>query len=147
MDVQSYYQKYGPMVLRRCRKILGNEELAHEALQETFMRFMERSSGDACGSSFFYTVATNICLNILKSKEYRRGLAPCGDVAQILCSSEMEQDTLAQQLFDRLIHGHDQLMKKIVLYHVIDEMTLEETAKLLGLSVGQVRRSLQYFHW
>ena len=29
-DVNELYRKYGPMVLRRCRQILGNEERVEE---------------------------------------------------------------------------------------------------------------------
>lgn len=30
MEVEIYYKRYGSMVLRRCRKLLGNEEMAQD---------------------------------------------------------------------------------------------------------------------
>lgn len=145
MQVEIYYQKYGAMVLRRSRKLLGNEELAQEVLQETFMRLLERPLPAICSSSYFYTVATNICLNIIKSKEYRRGLAPSGELINLFSTIRIEEESVFRHFMDRIFLGQDQIMQKIIIYHLIDEMTLEETATLLQLSTGQVRRRLHKF--
>ena len=34
LDSQSYYSTYGPMVLRRCRKLLGDEHAARDAMHD-----------------------------------------------------------------------------------------------------------------
>jgi len=34
IDVDAYYRRYGPMVLRRCRKLLGQEQDALDAMQD-----------------------------------------------------------------------------------------------------------------
>jgi DNA-directed RNA polymerase specialized sigma24 family protein len=34
VDVEALYRSYGPMVLRRCRQLLSDEENAAEAMQE-----------------------------------------------------------------------------------------------------------------
>ncbi|HEQ70853.1 MAG TPA: sigma-70 family RNA polymerase sigma factor, partial [Spirochaetia bacterium] len=38
IDVAALYQKYGPMVIRRCRQLLHDEEAALDAAQDTFVR-------------------------------------------------------------------------------------------------------------
>ena len=40
IDVEALYRRYGPMVLRRCRQLLKNEDLAADAMQETFVRVL-----------------------------------------------------------------------------------------------------------
>ena len=40
-DFSELYQKYAPMVLRRCRAILKDEEKALDAMQDVFLRVME----------------------------------------------------------------------------------------------------------
>jgi DNA-directed RNA polymerase specialized sigma24 family protein len=38
LDVESLYVTYGPMIVRRCSRLLGDEEAALDAMQETFVR-------------------------------------------------------------------------------------------------------------
>ncbi len=73
IDVESLYTRYGPMVLRRCRAMLRQEDEAADAMQDVFVRLLvERSRLDpkAC-SSLLYRVATNVCLNRLRSRRRR----------------------------------------------------------------------------
>jgi len=70
VDVEAMYRRYGPMVLRRCRSMLRDEQEAAEAMQETFVRLLvRRESLDLRGgSSLMYRVATNVCLNRIRSR-------------------------------------------------------------------------------
>ncbi len=56
------------MVLRRCRRLLRNEEEALDACQDVFVRVIERRVRlDArYPSSLLYRIATNVCLNRLR---------------------------------------------------------------------------------
>ncbi len=36
VDVEEYYRKYGPMVLRRCWRLLHDEEMAVDAMHDVF---------------------------------------------------------------------------------------------------------------
>ena len=62
-DFDSLYRQYGPMVLRRCRFLLKNEEKALDTMQDVFLRLIERKSkiSEIC-VSYLYTMATNACL-------------------------------------------------------------------------------------
>jgi hypothetical protein len=40
VDVEALYTRYGPMVLRRCRSMLGDEADALDALQDTFVQVL-----------------------------------------------------------------------------------------------------------
>ena len=40
IDVEALYRRYGPMVLRRCRQLLRRDDLAADAMQETFLRVL-----------------------------------------------------------------------------------------------------------
>src|SRR5512135_3751491 len=69
VDVEALYRKYGPMVLRRCRSLLRDEEKAMDAMQNTFVRVLKHSGRlDArAPSSLLYCIATNVCLNMMRS--------------------------------------------------------------------------------
>ena len=43
-DFSVLYEKYGPMVLRRCRYILKDEEKALDAMQDVFVRILEKET-------------------------------------------------------------------------------------------------------
>ena len=56
IDVESLYRRYGPMVLRRCRKMLPDEQLALDAMQDTFVQVLRRQDDldDRGSSSLLY---------------------------------------------------------------------------------------------
>src|SRR6056297_2879367 len=73
IDVEDFYRTYGPMVLRRCRGLLRNEEEALDAMQETFVRILrkQRQLDNRAPSSLLYISATNVCLNMIRAKKRR----------------------------------------------------------------------------
>ncbi|MEZ5333727.1 MAG: sigma factor, partial [Thermoanaerobaculia bacterium] len=60
VDLRNWYQQYGPMVHRRCRALLRDDEEAREVMQDVFVEVLRR--GDAlqvdAPSSFLYRTAT-----------------------------------------------------------------------------------------
>jgi RNA polymerase sigma-70 factor (ECF subfamily) len=40
IDVEAVYRRYGPMVLRRCRTLLRDEERARDAMKDTFVKLV-----------------------------------------------------------------------------------------------------------
>jgi RNA polymerase sigma-70 factor (ECF subfamily) len=68
IDIEEYYKKYCPMVLRRCRWLLKDEDKALDAMQDVFvllLRNRDRLKGNY-PSSLLYRIATNVCLNIIR---------------------------------------------------------------------------------
>src|SRR5262245_9689209 len=70
LDVDALSRRYGPMVLRRCRRLLGDEDEALDAYQDTFVRLLEYRSrlDDRYPSSLLYRMATNVCLNRIRDR-------------------------------------------------------------------------------
>ncbi len=66
IDVASAYRQHGPMVLRRCRRLLGDEHRAVDAMHDVFEQLWRRRGRleDRGLSSLLYTMATNRCLNL-----------------------------------------------------------------------------------
>jgi RNA polymerase sigma-70 factor (ECF subfamily) len=64
------FERSGPAVYRRCRRLLGDGELARDATQEVFVqliRNMERLEDRETVLPWVYRVATNHCLNLRRS--------------------------------------------------------------------------------
>jgi RNA polymerase sigma factor (sigma-70 family) len=92
IDVEQLYRRYAPMVLRRCRRLLQNEEQAVDAMQDVFVRLLahrERLHG-SYPSSLLYRMATNVCLNIIRDQKSRKTDANEELLARIACCDEQE---------------------------------------------------------
>ena len=145
IDVEALYQKYGPMVLRRCRQLLGNEDKALDAMQDTFvqlLRHAERLTADA-PSSLLYRIATNTCLNILRGEKRRPVSGKEELLMEIASFDEHEERSVTRAFLDELFSREKESTRTIAVLHYVDRLTLEETAVEVGLSVSGVRKRLR----
>jgi len=146
IDPASYYERYGPMVLRRCRALLGDEELATDCMQDTFVRLLVAGDRlqDEAPSSLLYRMATNVCLNRLRSQR-RKPLPPDMDTIDRVAAltPDPEARSGARRLLDRLFGREQPSTASIAVMHLHDGMTLEEVAAAVGMSVSGVRKRLR----
>jgi RNA polymerase sigma-70 factor (ECF subfamily) len=143
-DVEALYSRFGPMVLRRCRKLLASEDMAADAMQETFMRVLRRrESLDARSpSSLLYRIATNVCLNMLRANR-RRPTVSADVLRDGLAGRERVEDRiLAAFVLDQVFSGTKEGTRKAAEMHYLEGRTLAETAKEVDLSVSGVRKRL-----
>jgi RNA polymerase sigma factor (sigma-70 family) len=150
VDIESFYERYGPMVLRRCRHLLRNDAQAQDAMQDVFvalLRHQDRLQGEA-PSALLLRVATNVCLNRLRTKRRHPEDADDERLLQIAGSASGDGDgrALARDLLAKLFRADDPLAATthtIAVMHLHDGMTLEEVAREVGLSVSGVRKRLR----
>jgi len=144
LNVESLYRKYGPMVLRRCRRLLGDEERALDAMQDTFVRVLRHSErlNDRAPSSLLYCIATNVCLNILRSD--RRHPKVSGDEILLSVASveDVEETAVTRHVLDGIFRREQSSTRTMAVLHYVDKMTLEEVASHVGLSISGVRKRL-----
>ena len=145
VDVEDLYIRYGPMVLRRCRSLLKDEEKALDAMQDVFVKVLGRRGKikDRGLSSFLYVTATNTCLNVLRD-EKRRPVA--GDdtwLVNMASREELEDDALDRVLLEDIFREQKESTRTMAVLHYRDGMTLEETAAATGFSVSGVRKRLR----
>jgi len=145
VDVDTWYRSYGPMVLRRCRTLLKNEEEAVEAMQDTFVqviRYSDRLDGRA-PSSLLYRIATNVCFNRIRSRT-RRPEDPVGEKLVAIARVAMpEQRSVARELLDQVFGGQPDSTATIAVMHLLEGHTHQEVADAVGLSVSGVRKRLR----
>ncbi|WP_187759753.1 RNA polymerase sigma factor [Thiospirochaeta perfilievii] len=145
MDIELLYKKYGPMVYRRCKTMLKNEEQATDAMQDVFVQLIRKKDDltmDA-PSSLLYTIATNTCLNIIRK---RKNTPECesDEILQIIASyDDPTKLVLTNHFLERLFKSEKSSTKTIAVLHYVDGFTLEETANQVGLSVSGVRKRLR----
>jgi len=145
IDVAETYRRFGPMVMRRCRRLLGNEDEAVDAMQETFVRLLrsqDRLDGRA-PSSLLYRMATNVCLNRLRSQRRRPEVIDGDLIGRIASMEDAESRIGARATLTRLFGGQQESTRTIAILHLLDGMTLQEVADEVGMSVSGVRKRLR----
>ena len=145
IDVEATYERYGPMVLRRCRTLLRDEERAVDAMHDTFVRLLNNRGRleDRGMSSLLYRIATNVCLNHLRTHRRRPETADDALLMELATLDDSEDRSLAGQLLGRLFAQEQTSTQTIAVLHMVDGMTLEEVAREVGLSVSGVRKRLR----
>jgi RNA polymerase sigma-70 factor (ECF subfamily) len=144
LDVETLYRKYGPMVLRRCRSMLRDEEAALDALQETFVRVIRGRLRltDRAPSSLLYCIATNVCLNALRSARSRPSDSDEEVLLSIASCENVEELAIARRALDAIFHRETPSTRTMAVLHYVDGMTFEEVAAETGMSVSGVRKRL-----
>jgi RNA polymerase sigma factor (sigma-70 family) len=143
MNVETLYNTYGPMVLRRCRHLLKDEERALDAMQDVFVRVLQRQNQlkSDYPSSLLYRIATNICLNYIRDQ---RTTTPGDDILTRIAGLEKPEPRLeARSVLDTLFNRHQTSTRTIAVLHFVDGLTLEEVAHEVNMSVSGVRKRLR----
>jgi len=145
LDVEALAERYGPMVLRRCRQLLRDEDEAMDASQDVFVRLIQhRDRLEArYPSSLLYRIATNVCLNRIRDRRRRPTSSDEALLVGIASAETAGADTEARLMLDRLFGRHPVSSRTIALLHYLDGLTLEQVAEVVGLSVSGVRKRLR----
>jgi RNA polymerase sigma-70 factor (ECF subfamily) len=142
---RALYDAHVDRVYRLAFRLAGDDELARDFTQETFIRAFERIStfrGESRLSTWLHAIATTVSLNGLrKVKRFRTretGLEAADGVAGGVRSAEPDLKT-------RLRHAIDALPDKyrtVVVMHDMEGYTHEEIAAALDMEVGTSKAQL-----
>jgi RNA polymerase sigma-70 factor (ECF subfamily) len=148
-ELRSLYTQYAPVIHRRCRSILGNEEDAHDAVQETFSRVIvhwESFRGEASPLTWMYRISTNYCLNRIRNRRSRSDKRHVhrDDIVSTSFSrgGSMWED---EDTVRRLLELANDQERAIVIHLFFDDMTREQAAAMVGVSVPTLRKRLNTF--
>lgn len=122
----------------------GNEEKAHDAVQEAFVKLWEN-----CGKvspekakSFVYTVANNLYLNVIKAEKVRLKYAD----KSLKTTQESPEYLMEQKQFQEKLEGAlDQLpenQRTVFLLNRIDGKKYAEIAEMEGVSVKAIEKRM-----
>jgi len=147
-EIQALYEQYAPIVFRRARSILGNEELARDAVQETFAKVIARWGqfrGDASPTTWIYQITTNHCLNQLRNSGGRRDKLQRRHDELVPDGPKAPDARLEAAAVRDILATCDDETRRIIVHVYFDDMTREQTAELVGRSVPTVRKRIRGF--
>lgn len=145
IDIEEYYTRYGPMVLRRCRRMLKDEQSAYDAMQEVFLKILsnhKRLTGTH-PSALLYRIATNVCLNRIRD-ERKYALSGYLDILHYMSFFGRSNDRIsAQNLLEYVIEKEKESTRKIAVMYFINGMTIKEIAETMKLSISGIHKHLE----
>jgi RNA polymerase sigma-70 factor (ECF subfamily) len=140
------YRRHGPMVYRRCLRLLHDAEGARDATQEVFLRLVrgaERLLDEREDlAPWLCCVATNHCLNLLRDRRCSRE-EPLDDVPER--AGVAPAASLDGIVVRRLLERFDEATRSIAVGVIVEGMDQDEVAHALGLSRRTVSRKLERF--
>lgn len=139
----SIYETYGALMLRRCRLITRDPNLADDAFQEAYMNLIRYGSGFRKVESklrWLYTLCDRACFGILK----KRGKVQSDDyVLDVLDDSENIGIRLEyRQSVTHFWNDLDEQEKKIAVLKYVDGLTQQKIADVVGLSRQTINKKI-----
>jgi RNA polymerase sigma-70 factor (ECF subfamily) len=150
-EIRELYERHAHVLHHRARSILGTDEDAADAVQETFARVLRSWDSFQQQSSpltWMYQISTNYSLNRLRDRrgharkhEERRDRIVLREHADAV-----EGDGLDAAAIRGLLADVDDETRRIVIHLFFDDMTREEAAVHVGISVPTLRKRLDAFY-
>lgn len=122
----------------------GNEEKAHDAVQEAFVKLWENCTKvpPEKAKSYLYTVANNLYLNVIKAEKVRlkyadKSLKSTNETPEFL----MEENEFREKL-ERALNSLPENQRTTFLLNRIDGKKYAEIAELEGVSVKAIEKRM-----
>ncbi len=145
IDVEAYYRDLGPMVLRRCRRLMRDEARAVDAMQDVFVNLLRAGDrlDDEAPASLLMRMATNVCLNQLRGQRRRPEDRDDEALLAIADAEEPGGRSFARLALGALLGREPESTRVMAVLHHVDGLTLEEVGREVGLSAAAVRKRLR----
>lgn len=135
-EIAELYERYAPAIYSRCRRLLGSSAAGRDALQESFVRVLQRHRTLDPGERtlrYLYKTATNVCINQLRQRTVRdRAVAQL--TAQLATRSSRQPVLADREFVRRLLDQCDETAVGVAVMHFVDGMTQVEVAANLGIT-------------
>ena len=158
MTLEAVYRQIAPLIFRRARAILADEEAAHDATQEVLLKVhahLPKMKSRQDLSRWVYRVTTNHCLDALRARRRDRvRLDAKGDDAAGSGIPDpstdprlrLERRDLLSRTLRRLASRLGRRKVQMLVHYHYDEMTPPQIAEVLGISERAVRKALAKLH-
>lgn len=125
------------------RGVADPDDLASETFLQV-ARDIHNFEGDSSSfRSWVFVIAHRRMIDARRSQQRRPTTTPLPDVAEDLIkggdTEEEAMGVLSQGRFEELLDGLTDSQKQVVSLRIVADLTLEETARVLGKNVGSVK--------
>ncbi|MBI5479755.1 MAG: RNA polymerase sigma factor [Deltaproteobacteria bacterium] len=136
------YRRYGPALLRKGQRLLGNRSDAEDVVQGLFADLVSRGEG-TMDLPYLYRALTNRCLNLLRDASNHQRLLARHDVAlRGEVRTRCDDQVIGVDLLVKLLGRLDPKATEVLVYRYFDDLTQDEIAELLATSRKTVGKRL-----
>ena len=134
-ELERLYVRYGASILRRARRIVGDDQLARDVCHDVFVQVLRCETwAPPSPLAWLYVATTNACLNLLRTKRRQRFA-----FASLPSPEAAAPPTEAGLLLQRVPAAFHEL----VIYWAVEQMSQDEIALCLGVSQKTVSNRLR----
>jgi RNA polymerase sigma factor (sigma-70 family) len=144
------YARYGPALVRKARRLLGNAADAEDVVQSVFMALVGRGAGEddaRVDLPYLFRAVTSRCLNHARDHGNRRRLLERQEPAlRGITRTRCDDEVIGMDLFLKLVERLDAPTAEVLVYRYFDDLTQDEIAaiqlvsrKTVGARLGRVR--------
>ncbi len=138
VNLAEAYDKYADMLYRLALTHLGTREDAEDAVHDVFAKYMIASPSfrdSEHEKAWFIRTTVNRCHDIFRHRARRNHLA-LEEAENIGHTHEDEPEII------RVVHSLPEKYKSVVVLHYLEGFSVEETARILSLTVSAVKMRL-----
>ena len=142
---RALYDAHVDRIYRLAYRLTGNDDLARDFTQETFIRAFQRLAtfrGDSALSTWLHAIATSVALNGLRKVKRLRTRETALEAAEGLARSGREAEPDLKIRLRAAIDGLSEKYRMVVVMHDIEGYTHEEIAGALDIEVGTSKAQL-----
>lgn len=146
--MEALYNRYSRRIFEYLYKYTGNEEIASDLMQDTFINFykhyIDRDFAEERSLMVLYTIAKNNSINY--SKKFSTQKEFSGEIdfyktRQTPFETRQEWQDMEELLQEGLLSLPEDLRTVIILRN-LEDMTLAQIATIMGLSISTISRLL-----
>jgi len=137
-DMETLVHTYGNILYRLCLVMLRNESDAEDAVQETFIKYLQKApqfEESEHEKAWLITVATNQCRDMLRFRKRHPQIDP-----KLL--QELSVNSSESGILEALLSLPEKFRLVLILYYV-EEYPIDEIAKIIGKTASAVKMRLQ----
>jgi len=144
IDIEEYYNKYGPLVYKRCLFLLKERDDALDAMQNVFAKLIAKETLDVrFPSTYLFRSATNECLNLIRSRKKINNTNIDPTLMTIASDEDLEKRAIVRETVEELFSGEKASTRTIAVMYHIDKMSLADIAEEMNLSVSGIKKRLK----
>ena len=130
-------ERYGDMLYRICLLSLRNTADAEDAVQETFIKYVQKSPDFSDGEhekAWLITVATNKCHDMLRYRTRHKT-----ESEELLCGYAIEKEESG--ILEALMDLPEKYKTPLMLFYM-DQYKLDEISDIMGISLSAAKMRL-----
>lgn len=142
-------EEYQSMIYSLSFRLLCNEEDARDIVQDTFLRVwlnIGTFHSDKKFSTWIYSIASNLCMDRLKSSNHKTEIRQQEEQLKLLISSEnIEEQLISSELCNIILALTEELTPKqkiVFTLRYLEDLEIKEIIEITGMTGEKIKSNL-----